>query len=92
MSSSPSSNDNNIEGIFWERFEELASQSNDVRIVDHTKLQSSLVSSNSFHVGPAQLIIEKMVKSGKINKYRKKSTEEQALAPDSTTEGLPPNN
>jgi MoxR-like ATPase len=77
MSSSPSSNDNNIEGIFWERFEELASQNNDVGIVDHTKLQASLVSSDRFHVGDARLIIEEMVKAGKIievdfHKYKKK--------------------
>jgi hypothetical protein len=56
---------------------ELESQSNDGGVVEHSKLQSSLVSSNGFFVGDAQLIIEEMVKAGKIievdfHKYIKK--------------------
>jgi hypothetical protein len=58
---------NNRDKIFWQRFNKLAKQDQSGKgIVDHDELQRELVSSNKFFMGDAELMIEDMLKAGKI--------------------------
>jgi hypothetical protein len=52
------------EPIFWHVFEELSNDNNG--LVDYDKLQERLISTERFYAGEAVLMIEHMVKIGKI--------------------------
>ena len=65
----------NLDAVFWQRFDELEKESDD-KLVDHQDTKESLVSSGKFYVGDAHHRIEDKVKSGKIievgfHKYKK---------------------
>ncbi len=55
------------EPVFWRVFEELANDSGN-GLVDHYKLHGRLLSTGKFYAGDAVLMIEHMVKIGKIEK------------------------
>ena len=53
------------DGVFWRIYDELENAS-DKGTVGGTELKARLVSCNKFFVGDAVLIIERMVRTGKI--------------------------
>jgi hypothetical protein len=54
------------EPIFWHVFKELSKNNNG--LVSHDKLQEGLISTGKFYAGEAVLMIEHMIKTGKIEK------------------------
>ena len=52
------------EQIFWHVFEELSNDGNG--LVDHYKLHGRLLSTGKFYAGEAVLMIERIIKIGKI--------------------------
>jgi hypothetical protein len=61
------SDDGRHDGVFWRIYDELESASdNREKTVSGQELKSRLVSSNKFFVGDAVLIIERMIRTGKL--------------------------